>query len=110
MADNQIIEAEVLETSIPNQAQSKKPFYKRAKFIFSVIFLILIIAVIIWLINVFSTYSKAKVYKEAYDVVQEQIKFCDNPKAEEGQDINIPVHYCDQFKLRFKVVERENTR
>ena len=106
MADQQVIEAkpEFVEAEVV-KVKGPKPFYLKPKFIASAILLMVIIGLVIWMIQVFSVYREAKVYKNAYDITQEQFQYCEkiaNEKAEKKY-----FDYCDELKSRYKSVTRE---
>jgi hypothetical protein len=106
MADQNVIEAQspVIEAEIVNVKRST-PFYRKPKFIALVILLALLIGFILWLVHVFSVYRKASVYKNAYDITQQQFEYCDKIANEKEEKKNFD--YCDELKSRFKSIERE---
>jgi hypothetical protein len=106
MDKSQIIEAEVVDA--PSQVKNtKRPFWKSFRFWKFIILLTLFIGSIVWAINAVSTYQNAKKYKEAYDIVQQQLEKCVNPKAEDGKPITVTVNYCNEFNTRFDAIEKE---
>jgi uncharacterized Fe-S radical SAM superfamily protein PflX len=82
----------------------KTAFYKKPKFIIGVIGILVLIGAVLWLVNVFSVYSKAKVYKKAYDTYESEMKYCDEVRTQkESQNV---FNYCDLLSEKFKGVER----
>ncbi len=84
------------------EVKPKKAFDKR---ILLLIPLAALVALTAYLWHVFSIYQKATVYKHAYDIVQEQLRYCDKINSEK-QERKI-FDYCDEFNTRFKSVEKQ---
>lgn len=92
----EIITAEVVQVN--------KPLYKRPKFIFFCIGLVLFIALIAWLIHIFSVYKNASQYKKAYDIMERELTYCDSIKTQkESQNV---FNYCELLGQKFKEVKR----
>lgn len=103
------VKQEVIVTPVDEiETQQPKPRRNWLKILYLIFLGLLFIAIItltLWLVQVFTVYNNAISYKEAYDIVQEQIVFCDKIKGtSQKQEI---FNYCDQFNERFKVIERD---
>jgi hypothetical protein len=95
----------VNEQDVALNEKPKRNWLKSSKVIAVMVLLVGIIALVIWMIEVFNVYNKSKVYKEAYDIVQEEIIYCDKiQNTSQKQEV---FNYCNQFRERFKVVDRE---
>lgn len=91
-----------VETPVVEEPK-KKSFFKSFKFISSIIGLIALIGAVLWFLNMFDTYKKANVYKEAYVTVNQQKDFRRDALTKEVK-VEI-VDYCREFTKRFEKVD-----
>jgi len=106
-------EAEIIETSTPARegevevakVKKRRPFYLRFWFIASTFLLIAVIVLTVWMVNVLRVYNNSQKYEEAYDLVQQELQFCDEIEGKENK--REIFNYCDEFKQRFLEIERE---
>lgn len=101
----EVIVSPVTELEDKPQENSKRNWLSYLTLFFVLCLIIALILLTLWMVEVFNVYNKASVYKESYDIVQEQIIFCDKIKGtSQKQEI---FNYCEQFNERFKVIERD---
>lgn len=98
------------KTTVPQEPSSANKrntrlYIRLGLFIFTVL---AIAAGALWLRSAINTYRNAEKYKKSYELLQQELRFCNNPTYENEKDPAVIVRYCDEVKSRFKSIEVEN--
>lgn len=83
----------------------KTKFINFLKLFLSIFFVIILILLFFWLKNIFQNNQKVNLYKKYYDVVQNELKYCDSIRNTSQPRDNFV--YCDRLMSKFNNLSEE---
>jgi hypothetical protein len=109
------MESETVQTTAafnkPKSSFFKDKNNKRFIKLLAVLLLLLLVVLgVLWARNAIETYKSAKKYKQSYDILQEQLQFCQTPKVTKNEDPTVLVHYCDELRKRASTIQLEDKK